>query len=125
MYKKNLGVLGENIAATWLLEKNHHILKRNFRIKFGEADIISVHHSTLVITEVKTRTSSYFGEPFEAVNRTKINHISKAGKAFASMHHLQHLPMQIDIISILLNNFNRVIKFQHFENITSMSTDTI
>jgi putative endonuclease len=47
------------------------VLDRNWRCHEGELDLVVRLGPTLVFCEVKTRTSRAYGEPFEAVTRTK------------------------------------------------------
>lgn len=47
------------------------MLARNWRSRQGEIDLIARRDGLLVFCEVKTRTNTAFGEPFEAVTRTK------------------------------------------------------
>ena len=58
MYEnREIGNLGENIAAKYLESSGYHILDRNFRARQGELDIIAVDNDELVFVEVKTRTN--------------------------------------------------------------------
>lgn len=41
MHSKDLGELGEKIACEYLVEKGFNILGKNWRISFGEIDIIA------------------------------------------------------------------------------------
>ena len=63
----DLGKKGEEIAANYLAEKGYKIIARNWRFGKDEIDIIAEHDNFLVIIEVKTRSSSDYGEPEEAV----------------------------------------------------------
>jgi putative endonuclease len=47
------------------------VLDRNWRCRDGELDLIARLGGTLVFCEVKTRSGTWFGEPAEAVGRTK------------------------------------------------------
>ena len=47
------------------------MVARNWRSRQGEIDLIARRAGLLVFCEVKTRSSAAFGEPFEAVTRTK------------------------------------------------------
>ena len=47
------------------------IVDRNWRRRSGEIDVIAQRGQTLVICEVKTRSSQHFGEPSLAVDRGK------------------------------------------------------
>ena len=46
-------------------------MARNWRSRQGEIDLIVRRDGLMVFCEVKTRSSGAFGEPFEAVTRTK------------------------------------------------------
>ena len=46
-------------------------MARNWRCREGELDLVLRYGRLFVFCEVKTRTSTAFGVPAEAVNRTK------------------------------------------------------
>lgn len=53
--KAELGHHGENIAAEYLKNKGYKIIERNFRMLWGELDLIVLDpNKTLVFVEVKT-----------------------------------------------------------------------
>jgi putative endonuclease len=47
------------------------VLARNWRSRQGEIDVIAAGEGCLVFCEVKTRSSTVYGQPFEAVTRAK------------------------------------------------------
>jgi putative endonuclease len=47
------------------------VVARNWRSRHGEIDLIARRPGLVVFCEVKTRTSTRFGTPFEAVTRPK------------------------------------------------------
>ena len=67
----DIGKLGEDAAVHYLRRNGYAILHRNYRNKIGEIDIIAADGGSLVFVEVKTRTSSVAGEPYEAVGKEK------------------------------------------------------
>ena len=71
MTTKEIGDFGEKAAEDYLVEMDYLILERNYRLKFGEIDIIAAKDGGLVFVEVKTRKSNLFGEPSEYVDRKK------------------------------------------------------
>lgn len=73
--KKIIGKLGEDIACNFLQESGYQILNKNYKCHFGEIDIITRINKSIVFFEVKTRTTTDFGYPFESVNRGKIKKI--------------------------------------------------
>lgn len=75
--KDAVGRYGENVAARHLHEAGLEILERNWRCPEGEIDIIAREHDTLVICEVKTRSTTGFGLPVEAVTRRKADKLRR------------------------------------------------
>lgn len=54
MSKQATGKVGENLACVYLVKKGYKVLKRNYREKWGEIDIIArAKDRTLVFVEVK------------------------------------------------------------------------
>jgi putative endonuclease len=65
--KDAIGRYGEQVAARHLTEAGLTILARNWRCTSGELDIVARDGKVLVFCEVKTRSSTRFGRPAEAV----------------------------------------------------------
>jgi len=80
MNKIEIGKSGEEEAINFLKRNKYKILNRNFKTKFGEIDIIAKKNGEIVFIEVKTRNTTLFGYPEEAIDKRKINHIQKIGK---------------------------------------------
>ena len=57
--------------ADWYVSHGYVVLARNWRCAEGELDVIARAGPTLVVCEVKTRSSGRFGAPVEAVTRQK------------------------------------------------------
>src|SRR5262249_60484238 len=62
---------GEQLAVEYLERAGLRILDRNWRCAEGEIDIVAAERQVLVICEVKTRSSTQYGSPFEAITRGK------------------------------------------------------
>jgi putative endonuclease len=69
--KDQLGIDGEDLATRHLVGAGFTIVTRNWRCPAGEVDIIALDGPDLVIVEVKTRTSTTYGDPVEAVTHRK------------------------------------------------------
>ncbi|CAN5184480.1 YraN family protein [soil metagenome] len=69
--KIKTGTDGEDLAATFLIEKGFKVLERNYRYKKSEIDLIVSRGNWLIFVEVKTRTSTAFGFPEEFVDYNK------------------------------------------------------
>ena len=69
--RRALGAQGEDVAAAWYTKQGYEVVARNWRCREGELDLIVRNGRTYVFCEVKTRTSTAFGAPVEAVTRDK------------------------------------------------------
>ena len=69
--RRALGIQGEDVAAAWYTKQGYEVVARNWRCREGELDLIVRNGRTYVFCEVKTRTSTAFGAPVEAVTRDK------------------------------------------------------
>lgn len=72
------GRIGEDAAAMLLTAQGYEILDRNYKCSCGEIDIIAVRDAEISFIEVKTRKSSVYGRPCEAVDHRKRRHIRDA-----------------------------------------------
>lgn len=117
-YHNQLGQKGEALAAKYLASKGYTILAQNFYYQRAELDIVAMDDETLVVAEVKTRNSDYFGDPQRFISRRKIGLMVKATDAFLQQKKLQ-CEVRFDILAILLNGKQQQIThikdaFYHF-----------
>jgi putative endonuclease len=99
--KDALGRYGEDVAARFLSEKGYRLLATNWRCSQGELDIIAIDGVVLVFVEVKTRSSTRFGVPAEAVNRVKAARLRTLAGAWLAEHRPRHDGLRFDVISVL------------------------
>ena len=67
-----LGKKGEQLAVDFLIENGYDIVERNYRFNKAEVDIIAQKKDVLAIIEVKTRSTTDFGNPQDCKRRTAI-----------------------------------------------------
>lgn len=104
MSKHNeLGVKGEVIALEFLEKKGYDILEINWRFEKTEVDIIARDVKTLVMAEVKTRTSDAFGLPETSVNHAKQKNLATAAEEYLEQKNLD-VDVRFDVISITFKN---------------------
>lgn len=115
MNKDNIGFEGENIACNYLEISGCEILERNFSCNSGEIDIIVKDKEELVFIEVKTRRTSKYGNPIDAVDLNKIKHILKTAKFYVHINNLEREFIRFDIIEIYIKN--NEIKINQIKNI--------
>ncbi|SEB99289.1 putative endonuclease [Tenacibaculum sp. MAR_2009_124] len=95
-----LGKKGEQVACDFLLEKGYEILSRNYHFQKAEIDIIAQVKELLVVVEVKTRTSVYYGNPQDFVNEKKIKLLVKAINKYVDDNDID-LEIRFDIVAIV------------------------
>lgn len=104
MNNRELGFVGENAAAELLRVKGYRILRRNYRCRLGEIDIIAAKGSQISFVEVKTRRSYRYGRPCESVDANKQMHIRRAAVCYLKeIRRKGYVPRQIrfDVIEIV------------------------
>jgi putative endonuclease len=70
-YRGRLGGAGEELAAEWYRSAGYQVLSRNWRCDIGEIDLVCRRGPIVVVCEVKTRRSTTYGTPAEAVTPSK------------------------------------------------------
>jgi putative endonuclease len=107
------GKQGEAKAVEYLQKNGYTILEQNFVFQKAEIDIIARKGDWLIVVEVKTRTSTYYGNPEDFVNTKKIKLLVKAIDEYVQQSDLD-LDIRFDIISIVKtdNKFN----IEHLED---------
>jgi putative endonuclease len=95
------GKMGEAMAQKHLLAKGYKIIATNWTYGKDEIDIIAKHNNFLVIVEVKTRSTNYFGDPEEAVTKKKRKFLVRAADAYINIHNVPE-EVRFDIISIVV-----------------------
>lgn len=103
---KETGRLGEDIARIHLLKKGYSILETNYNTRYGELDIIASDGGTLAFIEVKTRRSTTYGYPREAVNWHKQLKIKHMAEFYILRKKLSNTSMRFDVVEVLLDKDN-------------------
>ncbi|MFP5080538.1 YraN family protein [Pedobacter sp. JCM 36344] len=110
----DLGKRGEELAKEYLENKGYQILKMNWRHKRAEIDLIAKQKDTLVFIEVKTRSSTNFGQPEEFVDWKKEKQFEFASLFFIEQSNHEG-EIRFDIIAITFENKNNYI-VNHIED---------
>jgi len=95
------GLLGEKMAAEYLLQKGFSILHQNWRHGHWEVDVIASLKNTLHFIEVKTRRTKKFGYPEEDVTKKKLENLINASEEYLYQYPEWKL-IEFDILAISL-----------------------
>lgn len=100
---KEIGDMGELIASRWLASHGRKVLHRNYRGgNRGEVDIVARHREVLTFVEVKTRTSTAFGRPADAVGPDKQRLIQRGALDWLRLLGNPRIQFRFDIAEVIL-----------------------
>jgi putative endonuclease len=99
--KDELGRRGEDLAVAYLEQQGLVVLDRNWRCRHGELDVICTDRERLVVCEVKTRTSTRYGSPAEAVDERKVRRIRRLANLWLAAHHVCWVEIRFDVLAVL------------------------
>lgn len=122
MTRKEIGEMGENVAANLLIEKGYKILERNYRVGHLELDIIALKEDTIAFVEVKTRSVNYLVSPQEAVDYRKRNLIVNAADSYMRLFNRTE-NARLDVITVL-HQCGKVVSVEHIEDAFSPEVRT-
>lgn len=99
--RKALGLLAEELALAHLLGHGLKLIKRNYRCKLGEIDLVMLDGQTLVLIEVRYRGASEYGGAAASVTREKQRKlINTADHLLIKRADLRRYPARFDVIAI-------------------------
>src|SRR5262245_66416145 len=101
--KDELGREGEQVAAEYLERAGLRVLDRNWRCAEGEIDIVAAERQVMVVCEVKTRSSTRFGTPLEAITRHKQARLRRLATRWLVAHGVLFDQVRIDVIGAILH----------------------
>lgn len=102
------GNFGEELAVNFLKRKKYKVLKRNWRSKVGEVDILARDSGTIVVVEVKTKTNPLFGHPAEMVNYYKQKKLLQLARLTQKLYPESNI--RIDVMAVDLSSEPPVIE---------------
>jgi putative endonuclease len=122
---QRVGRWGEELAAGYLRQRGYILLEQNARTPYGELDLVARQTCGdeliqggvfTVFVEVKTRRSSSFGWPEQAVNARKRAHLLAAAQSYLQAHPDLRGAWRIDVIAIRRMRSDAPPEIMHFEN---------
>jgi putative endonuclease len=93
------------MAHRFLQKLGYIVVARNWRAEdgSGELDIVAWDGISLVAVEVKTRATSDFGLPDEAVDAEKRVHLARTAARYLRESDVPASRLRFDIVSVLLS----------------------
>ncbi|EON23302.1 MULTISPECIES: YraN family protein [Nocardioides] len=100
-HNQALGAYGERLAALFLTRQGMVLLDHNWRCPQGEIDLVLREGRTLVICEVKTRSSNDYGTPHESIRRSKVERLRRLAACWLSVHDAHPDDIRLDLVAVL------------------------
>ncbi len=108
-----LGEKGEQLAVDFLIKNGYTIRDKNWRYQKAEVDIIAEKDGILAVIEVKTRSTTDFGNPQDFVNQKKIKLLVAAIDEYVTSKDLD-VEVRFDIIAIVKED--ATFNLEHLED---------
>ncbi len=115
MSTRDLGSVGEEVAARFLESKGFKILFKNWTCRWGEIDVIAQDGKVLVFVEVKSRSGGRFESGYGALNYTKKKRLLRAIHKFLLEHNLWEVSWRLDAVCV--TEIFGETEIHHYENI--------
>lgn len=91
----------EDAAAAWCRDRGWQVVRRNFRVKGGEIDLICLDDATLVFVEVRKRRDNRYGGAAASITRAKQRKLILAAQLFLQSNpNLARKPARFDVIAV-------------------------
>ena len=122
---RNLGALGERIAANYLRAKGYEIMALNYfnpkGKRLGEIDIVAKdsRKGEIVFVEVKSRDYLRFKDalPEENITRTKLFKLDRIAQLYMRHSPDRNADYRFDAVSVWIDNPSRNAKIKHIERL--------
>ncbi len=113
---KKIWDIWELIAIKYLQKNSYQIKDTNFKFgRFWEIDIVSEKDGITQFIEVKYRSSSKYGEPEEAIIKSKLRKLKKTIEYYVVKNNLDFEKISFDVITIL--KWEKSYKLKHYKNL--------
>lgn len=112
--RQEFGLLGERIAARWLMRDGWVLLAHRFRVGHRDIDLILRRGDEVAFVEVKARRDKRFGSPVEAVHYRKQRQLGRSARVWADRYGSDTLRYRFDVVGVLV--FGHTVRVRHIPN---------
>jgi putative endonuclease len=113
--RKYKGKRGEMIAKNYLINNSYRVLESNWTCRWGEIDIIAEKEGTVYFVEVKYRTSSLKGDPWDSITFHKKRSLLRSAHFYlGSCECKAGNNLNYSVLGIFITENNHVLKLRVF-----------
>ena len=99
---RRLGADGEQVVAEWYRSHGYDVVGQNWRCAEGELDLVlEGPDGGVVICEVKTRSGTRFGTPFDAVGPRKQARLRRLAARWLREHPVPPREVRFDVAGVI------------------------
>ncbi len=120
--RRQLGALGERLAAQHLERRGYRVLDRNVRTRAGEIDLIAFDGRTLAFVEVKTQLAGSRLAPsvpalarLGAAQRSRVRRAAASWLCDGTCERPAAAELRLDAIGVQLDARGRLLALDHVE----------
>ena len=115
--RRDLGAAGEELAAAYLEARGYQIVERNYRRRWGEADIIALDSDgSHVIVEVRSRSDRrYVVEAAQSVGPRKQQQLRRLAHGLMSEQETE-IDIRVDVMVIAPDRRGRLVVAAHIQD---------
>ena len=115
--RQRLGALGESVAARYLSNHGCRILERNYRRRWGEADLIALHpDGTYLLVEVRSRADRrYTSAAAHSIGPRKQRQLQRLAQGLLAELG-EEADVRIDVIIVAPDERGRLSVAAHLES---------
>ena len=116
-HRRRLGEAGEQCAADYLSARGYTIVERNYRRRWGEADIIALTPGgAYVIVEVRSRSNPrYVVEAAQSVGPRKQRQLRRLAHGLMAEHE-DEIDIRVDVIVVTTDRRGELVVAAHIED---------
>ncbi|CAM3066848.1 YraN family protein [Paenibacillus taichungensis] len=115
--RQQKGRLGEEAACDWLREHDYRILKRNWRCRRGEIDIVASREDMIIFIEVRSRSgTAQYGTPQESVDIRKMQQVRATASVYLQMTGETNHQIRFDVFAVMLDKAGEIVSIDHIMN---------
>lgn len=112
--RHDFGLLGERIAARWLMRDGWQVVSHRFRVGHRDIDLVVRRGNEVAFVEVKARRGERFGSPVEAVHYRKRRELGRSARVWVDRHGSDTLQYRFDVVGVLVIGQN--VRVRHIPN---------
>ncbi len=117
--RQALGLLGERIAARWLMRDGWKLVDHRFRNGHRDLDLVMRRGDQVVFVEVKARRGDAFGGPVEAVHARKRRDLTKSARVWVDRFGTPEMAYRFDLVGVLVSG--EQVRVRHIPNAFDVS----